>query len=165
MTPNIAIPRWFSKPMMMFNKKKIGETRFNEELGKATVLFNFGMYCAILQARENSIALHEHPIGASSWKLPRVKEFMELGAETVGFDQCCFGLKTPGDGVLMKKPTKIITNGVHILKQFSGQTCKGGHVHQRIMGSKFGRSLSAYAAHYPPLMCAAIADGVISEIA
>ena len=122
------------------------------------------MYCAIHQARGNAIALHEHPNGASSWRLPRVQEFMELGAKQVSFDQCCFGLKTPWDGVLMKKPTKIITNGVHILKQFSGQKCKGGHVHHRIMGSKFGRSLSAYATHYPPLMCATIADGVINEI-
>ena len=123
------------------------------------------MYCAILQARGNSIALHEHPIGASSWKLPRVKEFAELGAETVDFDQCCFGLKTPGDGVLMKKPTRIITNGKHILKQFSGKKCKGGHIHQRIMGSKFGHQLSWHAAHYPRLMCAAIVDEVVSEIA
>ena len=122
------------------------------------------MYCAHLQARSNSIALHEHPIGATSWKLPSVTKFSDLGGMTVDFDQCCFGLKTPGDGVLMKKPTKIITNGKHILKQFSGHKCKGGHEHQRIMGSKCGRSLSAYAAHYPPLMCAAIAEGVISEL-
>ena len=61
------------------------------------------MNCAIHQARDNAIALHEHPNGASSWRLPRVQEFMELGAKQVSFDQCCFGLKTPGDGVLMKK--------------------------------------------------------------
>ena len=83
--------------------------------------------------------------------------------ELVAFHQCQFGLKS-ASGVPQLKPTTLMTNSKAVVKAFEGRLCRGGRVHQEILGQESGSSRACAASVYPMAMRRAIVDALISEI-
>ena len=77
--------------------------------------------------REQALAgryfLHEHPLGASSWKLECIQKVAEMaGVHLVHGDQCQYGASSGGAPV--KKPTRFMTNSTCLAEALS-KTCQG----------------------------------------
>ena len=133
-------------------------------VGCIQVSLRFGMLCARLQVRQRAAFLHEHPGSATSWGHRRVHDLCEqTGAQIVSFDQCRFGLVFPGEKYLMKN-TKILTNSSFVVNEFKDHHCLRDHRHGRIEGTKLGRQVSKYAAHYPRELVNTIARAVIAHV-
>eukprot|EP00973_Karenia_brevis_P012291 1668428-Karenia_brevis.AAC.1 len=108
--------------------------------------------------------LHEHPAGASSWKMPEMVEFMkQAGLVSAVSNMCCFGMETTrlddSGTVLVAKPTRFLTNAEELLKVIH-RRCQGGHEHGRLIS---GRARGA--AIYPPALCKAVVYGAKRQIA
>ena len=112
------------------------------------------------QVRRGDWFLHEHPIGASSWREQCVLDVMkENGVETIIGDQCMYGLVTmTGNGKQpARKRTRFMSNAPEILKRLS-RRCLGEHQHQHLVS---GRARGA--AEYPDDLCRAICQGYIKQ--
>ena len=102
--------------------------------------------------------LHEHPVGASSWK----DEFMEkvLKHPRVGTsvaDQCMYGLMTmDGNGNLVEaqNPTKWASSSRQMLERLN-TCCDKSHSHQHLVGGR-----AAAAAYYPAKLISQILRGM-----
>ena len=97
--------------------------------------------------------LHEHPVTATSWKLPCVQEIMSMaGMRKVWADQCQFGLSSKEGGRMgpAKKPTYFMTNSPYLAEALS-RRCQGGHKHVILLDRRAGP-----AAEYPEGLCRAI---------
>ena len=114
------------------------------------------------QMEQGRIFLHEHPLGATSWKLPKVEQLMrDNRVFTCAADQCMYGLTTRADkGKRMKakKPTRFLTNGAELAKELR-KRCNKRHEHQHLIGGR-----AAAAAKYPEGLCRAICAGLMAEI-
>ena len=113
-----------------------------------------------VQVREGRYFIHEHPVGASSWRLEEMVRLLEMeGVETVIGDQCMFGLKTWGKGgeVPTKKPTRFATNADAVKLELAVR-CDKNHVHQRLANNR-----AKGAEQYPKRLCAAICRGIIKQ--
>ena len=70
-----------------------------------------------IQVEGGRYFVHEHPAGATSWKLPAVKALLEEeGVMAVVADQCEFGLTSRdhwGTGPA-KKPTRFLINSWYV---------------------------------------------------
>ena len=102
----------------------------------------------------------EHPRDgavAVIWDEPCVQEIMMRDSTyTAEFDQCRFGLVSPG-GSALRKPTMLMTNIISIYYEFHDMHCNcGDRSHRRIEGFENGTSVAAFAARYPPGMVDAI---------
>ena len=115
--------------------------------------------------------LHEHPDGASSWKLPSVEAILQLrGVQRVRGDQCQYGAEVcsgmhRGDPVM--KPTGFMTNWPEIAACLSAR-CEGragacsrktGGFH-RLCSGRIARE----AAKYPPGLCRAVLRGIRNQM-
>ena len=111
-----------------------------------------------LQLADNRHFLHEHPVGASSWKDPymeRILNHPRVG--TTVADQCMYGLTTAGpDGQPMaaQKPTKWASSSPHMLRRLSTR-CDKSHAHQHLVGGR-----AAAAAYYPAKLISQILRGM-----
>eukprot|EP00972_Heterocapsa_arctica_P056268 8301268-Heterocapsa_arctica.AAC.1 len=109
------------------------------------------------QTRRGDYFLHEHPAGASSWKLPEMIRLSSmLGVERVIGHMCAHGMwqvDDEGPG-LIKKATGFLTNIQRIADRI-GVRCSGDHRHIHLMG---GRATQAQV--YPERLCRAICLGV-----
>ena len=114
------------------------------------------------QIQEGRWILHEHPVGATSWKMDVMMRILKMkGVSTVVGDQCQFGLKTENDkGTSMpaRKRTRFMSNSVEILKEL-GKMCPGNHIHQHLISGRAEK-----AAVYPEGLCRAICRGLIKQI-
>ena len=121
------------------------------------------------QQKAGRLAIHEHPVGASSWRLPGVQEVSNLpGMDCTVFDQCLFGLKDPA-GYPTQKRTKLLTNSKAIKDTFcikcNRHTCNHQpEEHTQVWGSMNGVRRSSHAQTYPPAMCKAIAESIQEEL-
>lgn len=80
------------------------------------------------------------------------------------FDQCEFGLMSPGrDPLPMKKRTSLLSNSHHIHQCFANRFCKGEHQHQTIQGSEDGIKRSQAAQVYPGPMVEALCQTILEE--
>ena len=86
----------------------------------------------------------------------------QLGVHLCFFDQCQFGLVSPG-GIPMKKATCLLTNSAAVQKVFHGKHCHQSHTHQQIQGSEQGMKRSVWAQTYPPAMVDGLATSVMEE--
>ena len=76
----------------------------------------------------------EHPVGAKSWEDPKmVCSISGEGVEQIVFDQCCFGLRDPGNGKYYRKRTRVATNNEQMVKLLDRQ-CNHDHDHQYLEG-------------------------------
>ena len=70
-----------------------------EEFERARRHLKFVMHIYKMQIEAGRVFLHEHPAGASSWKLEEVQEVMNMqGVRIAKCDQCRFGLTTWQEG-------------------------------------------------------------------
>ena len=106
--------------------------------------------------------MHEHPIGATSWKLDSVIEILKMkGVKTVVGDQCQFGLETKGvegRNTPARKRIRFMSNSSDILNEL-GRLCPGDHDHQHLVNGRAEK-----AAVYPDGLCRAICRGLSKEI-
>ena len=67
---------------------------------------------------------HEHPQRATSWQRESVRRVMQCpNVQTVIFDQCRVGLKTPDSKQPLCKRTTLLTNSPAIVSSFSPLQC------------------------------------------
>ena len=104
------------------------------EEGKRHLRFCMKLYR--MQAGAGRMFLHEHPLTATSWRMPEVQAVANLaGIQSVVADQCMYGLKTwgahRGEKVPARKPTTFMTNSRAIGNQLS-RRCGGEHSHQHL---------------------------------
>lgn len=104
------------------------------KLAEAKVLLGFAMQVCELQHEMGQGFSFEHPKQAGSWKDEDVDRVRKLsGVVEAVFDQCCFGLRDPENGLFYKKGTKVITNNT-VLGQMLKRVCPGNHDHQTLEG-------------------------------
>ena len=138
--------------------------RFVEEAkGKAIQHIESCMLLYRHQLRQGLHFVHEHPWGASSWKLKNVQDLIEDGRVTVAETHMCrFGMdshisKKDGDRGLVKKPTGFMTSSKFVAAQL-GKKCEGRHDHAHLVG---GRNSGARV--YPQSPCEAMLRGIARQ--
>ena len=120
------------------NKKKMGSKRWRAAYayGLSHLLFALELYA--VQIKAGRYMLHEHPLSASSWRVPEVVEFMTLhGLTRVRGDMCCFNMvqKDVEGWALIKKPTGYMCNSLYIRSELE-RKCSGGHKHIPLMSGR-----------------------------
>ena len=82
----------FSSMQNLSRGKRAPEVVWKElEEAKAHMRFCISLY--ELQVREGRYFLHEHPAGATSWKMPEmVRRMLNAAVDAVTFDMCKFGM-------------------------------------------------------------------------
>ena len=115
--------------------------------------------------------LHEHPLYASSWKVPAIEAVWDRpGVQRVHGDQCQFGAEVrtgPATGRPVKKPSGFMTNSACIAASLNKQ-CKGtGGWCSRPRGGKHelcsGR-VAAGAQVYLRGLCRAVLKGITDQL-
>ena len=137
--------------------------RFEEEKAQATEHLRF---CSLLyqhQLRRGRHFLHEHPWGASSWKVDCIEDLLaDPRVFTVETHMCRFGMTShirerDGPRGLVKKPTGFMTSSRCIAAQLDSR-CDGSHEHVHLVG---GRASAAQV--YPDELCRSILRGVVRQ--
>ena len=137
--------------------------RFEEEKRKASRHIEFCIQLYRYQLRQGRHFIHEHPWGASSWKMDSVVELMRDGRVfTVESHQCRFGLEShvsskSGAKGPVKKPTGFMTSARCVAERL-GQLCDGTHSHVHLVGGR-----AAAAQIYPDGLCQAILEGIVAQ--
>ena len=109
------------------------------------------------QIQENRWFLHEHPVGATSWRLKSVQNIMKMaGVQCAIADQCRYGLTTEVNGKRKpaRKRTRFMSNAGEVLAQLD-KKCDGRHDHEPLLNGRAGP-----AAVYPAELCKAICKGM-----
>ena len=159
-------PTWIigSPPCTAFSRlqglnfPKMDPMRVEKMLKEARRHLHFVISLYQLQLADNRHFLHEHPVGATSWKDPymeRILNHPRVG--TTVADQCMYGLTTAGpDGQPMpaQKPTKWASSSPHMLRRLSTR-CDKSHAHQHLVGGR-----AAAAAYYPAKLISQILRGM-----
>ena len=109
-------------------------------------------FCAMLyqhQLRHGRHFLHEHPWGASSWKVKIMQEMLADGrVYHAQAHMCRLGMESHvkeknGEKGLAKKPTGFMSSSECIVQELANK-CMGGHKHLHLMGGR-----AAAAQVYP----------------
>ena len=140
------------------NRGRVDAATRARQLAEARVLLGFAVEVYEMQLRAGRHFLHEHPVAASSWRVPRVARLLrDPRVGDVTGDQCRYGLKTRCEGggwVPARKPTRFMSSSPAILQRLALR-CRGAHRHQPLLGN--GRASAA--AIYPPGLCRAVLLG------
>ena len=137
--------------------------RFESEKLKAIGHIDFCMLLYKYQLKHGRHFVHEHPWGASSWKLDSVVDMLNDNRVWIAqTDMCRFGMTSHvkvkgGEQGLVKKPTGFMTSSRHVAEELS-RRCRGGHSHVHLEG---GRASAAQV--YPVRLCEAILRGVLKQ--
>ena len=105
--------------------------------------------------------LHEHPLSASSWKLPAMLELIATpGVRRVRGDMCAHGmiLKDRQGFAPVFKPTGWCSNSQHVLNHMH-KLCDRTHRHASLQNG-----LAKHAAIYPKRLCLAILRGIKDQL-
>ena len=95
---------------------------------------------------------HENPASDFSWRVPSVSRiFGAEGCGTVTLSYCSFGAP-------VKNNTTIGYVFATHMERFRGRTCKGGHSHEMLVGSK-----TTHASEYPPGLCDEVSDVIAKD--
>ena len=149
------------------NHKKRDPTVVSREYVRAMVHIRFTMQLYELQLSAGRYFLHEHPAQATSWAEAEVQKIQRMpGIQTVVGDQCQYEASDKY-GNPIKKPTKFMTNRLHIGYAL-GQRCSGrlGQCSRRRGGTHAlcnGETAKA-AAIYPFALCRAILTGFRNQM-
>ena len=137
--------------------------RLEREKAKAVEHLQF---CALLyrhQSRQGRHFLHEHPWGASSWKVDCISGLVDdPRVYSIETHMCRFNMMSHvrergGEQGLVKKPTGVITSSRCIAAQLDAR-CDGTHAHVHLVGGR-----AAGAQVYPDELCMAILRGVVRQ--
>ena len=135
--------------------------RVRQAIHEGNVLLKFALEIYELQLAEGRHFLHEHPVSAVSWQVPRMVALRRReGVGEVVAHLCQYGLVAPGpDGRPMpaQKPTRFLSSAPELLKLL-GQQCSQKHEHQPLVEGR-----AAAAAIYPPALCRAMLRGVEAQ--
>lgn len=118
------------------------------------------------QVAEGRYFLHEHPMGAGSWKEPNMQAMVKKEKNILAkIDQCQYGLwnKDRTGSLLAKKPTKFRTNSPGIAKHLQ-KMCPGKHSHVEGAHASLFNCKTAQAQVYPKALCDAICEGLREQI-
>ena len=120
-------------PLQRLSKNKGDPLEKERKRIEGEVLLAFAMEICEIQREAGRVFVFEHPKGSDSWNCDCVKKVQNNSdVFEILLDQCCFGLRDPGNGKFYKKSTRLLTNAVdhcHLQK-----SCDGNHEHQRIEG-------------------------------
>ena len=108
------------------NKMKRDPKIVAAELGKAREHLKW--CCALYkkQVERGAYFLHEHPAHATSWKTPEIEEVLGIpGVGRIIADRCQLGQQTEA-GDPLKKPTGLLSNAQHLLRELD-RRCFGKH--------------------------------------
>jgi hypothetical protein len=115
-------------------------------LAEARVLLDFAVEVYRGQLARGAHFLHEHPITATSWEEPAVKELRaHPQVQEATAHQCCFGLaaRDPDGSVqLVLKPTRFLSSAPLLLRELE-RRCSGEHRHTRLPGGRCIRQACA----------------------
>ena len=140
-------PTWIigSPPCTAFSRlqglnfPKMDPLKVEQILKEARRHLHFVISLYHIQLAHKRHFLHEHPVGAASWKDPFMEKLLKHpSVGTSVADQCMYGLKTPGpngDMVEAQKPTKWASSSPHMLKRLSTR-CDKSHPHQHLVGGR-----------------------------
>ena len=127
----------------------------------AVRMVNVAVKMAEIQLDGGRHFVFEHPLTASSWRLPSLQRLRRRAGvlETV-IHQCRYGLVSEDREGLApaKKPTRLLTSSTAIRDELCLR-CDGGHRHVQLISGR-----PAAAQTYPPGLCEAIVRGVVTEL-
>ena len=122
-------------------------------------------FCVMLyrdQLARGKHFLHEHPLGASSWKEGCVGRFAaKIGVSTTVGHMCQYDMQVDDElGVhkLVMKPTRWLSSIEAMLRRLSSK-CQRDHEHGSLLNGK-----AAQAAIYPDKLCVDILKGMRDTI-
>ena len=149
------------------NKHKRDPKLIQQEWTKAMVHLRFACELYKMQDDGGRYFLHEHPVGASSWKEICIREVLEReGVSRVNGDQCLYGQESK-EGSPVKKPTGWMSNSEETLKMLSKRCSgKGGDCSRAKKGQHqtCGGRTARDAAIYPFQLCKAILQGFRNQL-
>ena len=124
-------------------------------------LLSFTRWAVLWQRRRGGAVIGENPFTSLAWRTPEIADAFHGCAEAIG-DQCCFNLRHPETGQLLKKRTRFM--GQELVVKPLRRLCPKTHEHGVIEGSYKGadgrwRQVSEWAGGYPPALCRAMLKG------
>ena len=152
----------FSRAQNM-NLHKVEPLKRAERLEEG--ILHLKICCALYrsQMKAGRYFLHEHPLGADSWKLPCIKELLTHGKVfLVRMDQCMAGLRSEsdeGEELPAKKPTYFMTNSA-VLADRLEMKCDQSHSHQSLLG----KNRMEKAQTYPDKLCDIVIEAIYEQI-
>ena len=148
------------------NHKKMAAEVAKERLRKARAHSEFCTKLYALQIHHGRYVVHEHPLGASSWRDTCIERILgKHGVIKVKADQCQYGLLSRdimGVG-MVRKATGFMTNSpcvaMQLRKRCPNRSGKIQHKHVTLQG---GRTKAAQI--YPEGLCRAICVGLVQQL-
>ena len=148
--------------LQSLNRDRVDPKERHRKQVEAKVLLDFAVEVYWSQLARGAHFLHEHPLAATSWDEPAVKELRSHSQVfEISAHQCCFGLAARDPSGLMQpvlKPTRFLSSAPLLLKELA-RRCSGEHSHTRLLGG----CRAAAAALYPPGLCRAILRGIARQ--
>ena len=147
--------------LQALNRSKLGEEKWKLMIEDAT---RHIIFCSVLyreQMSRGDYFLHEHPAGASSWRLPCMIRLASMpGVRRVVGNMCAHGMwQVDSEGpALVKKPTGFLTNSAKVAERVSAR-CSGGHRHVHLVNGR-----ARQAQEYPEGLCVAICEGLREQL-
>eukprot|EP00435_Cladocopium_sp_Y103_P050837 s1878_g15.t1 len=152
----------------MWGRKAMGEAKYQKRREGADRLLSFACEVGLHQLRSGQHFVFEHPDGASSWTTEPLRHLSQQpgqpGVIETRFDQCRFGLRSPGSQQPIRKRTRFIHNLPQIREAFGGAFCQCTVPHRRIEGSEAGVQLSSFCETYPPMMVETMLAAIRAEV-
>ncbi len=141
--------------MQNMNQGKGDPARKEEKYQAGFELLRFAVQVAQHQVRVGGRFILEHPVSASSWRTELIQDLQACpGVQKLSFDQCRYGLTSPG-GSGCKKRTSLVHNW-GVASEFTGKNCCCKAPHHPIMGSERGVQCSRDTQVYPPALVTAL---------
>lgn len=157
----LSAPCTMYSPLQNLNLGKMDPQVKKKRFDEAHCLLDFSMILAQNRITEGRFFCHEHPQRATSWQRETVRRVMQCpNVQTVTFDQCRVGLKTPDSKQPLRKRTTLLTNSPAIVSSFSPLQCNCQAEHGVIQGSEAGVQLSKYCQVYTPELVELLAKAV-----
>ena len=162
----VSIPCTGGSPWQNLNRKKPGgEERVQKHYDEFYKIWETLRCTAAECDRHGGKICIEWPTNCAYWKLPRVKEFIEMyHLQTVNIHGCALGLANE-QGVPIKKPWTIATNDGYIHDVFTDKKCPGpiSHpVHQKTEG-KYTKPTEGYTDEMVSLVHKAWKNSVFAQ--
>ncbi|CAK9109164.1 unnamed protein product [Durusdinium trenchii] len=127
---------------------------------EALSLIAFALRVAEFQVAHGRHYVMENPRNSMAWRLPTLQDFvLRTHSLEVVLDMCCFNLRAP-DGLLHKKPTKLLTSMQAVVSAFLNCSCEGDHNHAPVMG---GSKITAAAGHYTSEFSDALVEAFLEQ--
>ncbi len=138
---------------------------------QALVHLDFAVSLYTDQVQGGRYFLHEHPRGASSWKVPSMEELRKIpGVELTTGDQCQYGAEAssgPQRGSPVMKPTGFLSNAPCLLQELERRCSGRGGDCSRPKGGRHvlcSGKVARDAAIHPGELCRAVLRGTSRQL-